>query len=147
MRPGLPIIPAPRHASGAAWLSRAAVVSAALWLVLLGAAIGAAFATWGAWQEVRSHRFIDLGFQRSTFLFLEEAADDGALAGAQTALWFLIGALLVSAWAPVRALFDPRELHLMLRSPERLLRAQVAIALAFLVAIFALAYTGDGLKR
>ncbi len=136
-----------RYQSGPAWLSRSLFVSVAVWLVLLGASIGAAFAVSGAWHEIKVQRYLELHFMRSTFLILERAADNGALQGALTALWFLIGGLLASAYAPLRALFDPRELSSMLASRDRLLRAQLTIAIAFLVAILALAYYGESLTR
>jgi arylsulfatase A-like enzyme len=141
----VPPSPAPRSVAG--WLSRRALLSIALWAVLLGASLGAAFAMWRAWDRIQANRFVELRFYRTTFLYLEEAADHGALRGALTALWFLIGALVVCAYAPVRRLLEPREFHAMLQSSERLLRAQAAIGLAFLAAIFASNATGEGLKR
>lgn len=130
--------PAPlrvRADGGPLWLSRSLIVSGAVWMLLLGAALGASFGLWGAWNEIQSQRYADLEFKRTCFLLLEHAADHGVQSGAITALWFLILGLLVSAYAPVRVLFDPRELAELLVNRERLLRAQVSIAGAFLLAI------------
>lgn len=135
------------HERGPAWLPRSAFVSVALWLVLLGAALGCAFAMWEAWDEILHQRYARMGFGRTIFLLLERAADDGALTGALTALWFLFALLLACAWAPVRARLEPREFGALLRSSERTLRAQVSVAAAFGVAILVLTYTGAGLKR
>ena len=105
--------PAPlrvRADGGPLWLSRSLIVSGAVWMLLLGAALGASFGLWGAWNEIQSQRYADLEFKRTCFLLLEHAADHGVQSGAITALWFLILGLLVSAYAPVRVLFAGTEL-------------------------------------
>jgi len=135
------------HEHGPAWLPRGALVSVALWLVLLGAALGCVFSLWDAWDEIRDQRYLRLGFGRTIFLLLEQAADGGALDGALNAIWFLIAMLLACAWGPLRVWLEPREFAALLRSSERTLRAQVAVAAAFGVAALVFTYTGDGLKR
>ncbi len=136
-----------RSDRGPLWLSRSLVISAAVWLVMLGAALGTCFALTNAWRDIRQQGFVELGFSRSLFTALEQAADRGALQGAMTALSFLILGLLVAAYAPVRVLFDPRELAELLVNRDRLLRAQVVVALAFLIATIALACMNPGLTR
>jgi hypothetical protein len=123
------------------------VISVALWLVLLAAGLGASFALWNTWAEIQAQRYLNLKFTRTIFLMLEQAADSGVLAGSLTALWFLAGLLLACAWAPVRALLEPREMCAMLRSNERRLRAQVVVASVFAIALAVLSSTGEGLKR
>ncbi len=147
MRPIPPTSLPLRSDRGPLWLSRSLIVSAAVWLVLLGAALGTCFALSNAWREIRLQGFVELHFTRSLFTALEQAADRGALQGAMTALWFLILGLLVAAYAPVRMLFDPRELAELLVNRDRLLRAQVAVAVAFLIATIALAIMEPGLTR
>ncbi|HUR29509.1 MAG TPA: sulfatase [Planctomycetota bacterium] len=147
MTPASPIPTPSQSHGGPTWLSRSLVTGVAVWLVLLGASLGASFALVEALHEIRAQHFQDSHFSRSAQHVLERAADHGALQGALTALWFLIGALLVSAYAPVRDLLDPRELMALYASRERLLRAQVTIALAFLATILFLAFQSPGITR
>lgn len=126
---------------GVTWLTAASLAHAALWFLLLGAALGAAFDLAAAASEIQAHRYVPLGFQRTIHLLLEDAADQGALDGARTAGAWILGALFLLCFPAVRALANPREFTLFLRTPSRVARAQVAILIAFGATGLALSFT------
>ncbi|MBK8177886.1 MAG: sulfatase [Planctomycetes bacterium] len=142
-----PASPTGRLGVGPAWLSRSLVISAATWLLLLGAGLGVCFGLARAAWETADQRYVELGFGRSAYLLFERAVDLGAFQGAMGALWYLIAVLLGSAYAPVRRLYDPRELAEILAARDRLLRLQVAVASTFAAVLLLRAISDPNLGR